>query len=632
MLVHRPHSPSARPRRFAGLLFLLLAAAAPAPAQEVVDIRARYAKREEMVPMRDGVRLFTAIYPPKDAAQRYPIMLTRTPYSVGPYGPDAYRGSLGPSPRFAAEGFIFVYQDVRGCFMSEGEFVNMRPQLAAGQAGAPEAIDESTDTYDTIDWLVKNVPNNNGRVGIWGISYPGFYAAAGMIRSHPALKAASPQAPISDWFVGDDFHHNGAFFLFDAFNFFAGFGQPRAMPTTRFPPPFQYGTNDAYQFFLRLGPLPEANARYLHDRVGFWNDLMAHPNYDAFWQARSLPPHLEGIRAAVMTVGGWFDAEDLYGPLHVYAAAERRNPGIRNTLVMGPWSHGGWAGGTGASLGDVRFDSDTSTTYRNEVEFPFFNFYLKDRGPLEQPEARVFATGENRWLSFDAWPPRDLKPRSLYFHPGGRLASEPPAAAAGEFDEYLSDPARPVPYTNAIRMSRGVDYMIEDQRFAARRPDVLVYEGEPLAEDLRVAGPLTAHLFAATTGTDADFVVKLVDVYPDDAPETSPRGGTMGGFQMLVRGEVLRARFRDSFERPAPFKPGEVTPVKLALQDVCHTFRKGHRVMVQVQSSWFPLVDRNPQQFVDIYRASAADFRPATHRLYHTPRYPSHLAIGVRGG
>jgi putative CocE/NonD family hydrolase len=614
------------------LIALLAVPVRSSRAQPAFDFRARYTKYEYQIPMRDGVKLFTAVYVPKDASQAYPIMLNRTPYSVGPYGANAYPGGAGPSRRFEEEGFIFARQDVRGRFMSEGEFVNMRPEGHA-KPGTKE-IDESTDTYDTIEWLLKNIPNNNGRVGLSGISYPGFYAAAGMIDSHPALKAVSPQAPIADWFIGDDFHHNGAFFLFDAFAFFSGFGRPRSGPTTSYPGRFTYGTPDGYQFFLGLGPLRDANERHFHNEIAFWNDLMQHGTYDSFWKARNLLPHLKNIHAAVMTVGGWFDAEDLYGPLKIYQAVERANPGIRNRLVMGPWSHGGWSRADGSMLGDIRFGSNTSAFYRDEVEFPFFNYHLKGKGSLKEPEALVFNTGANRWLSFETWPPRDLKAKSLYFRAGGDLSFDAPSEkSAASFDEYLADPAKPVPYLPDVTINRGVDYMINDQRFAARRPDVLLYQTEPLATDLTLAGPLNAELFVVSTGTDADFVVKLVDVYPNDAPDNdpNPRGARMGGYEMLVRAEVMRARFRRSYERPEPLVPGRVTPVRFELRDVCHTFQKGHRVMVQVQSSWFPLVDRNPQKFVDIYQATETDFRKATQRIYHSAEFPSRLQVGVRG-
>ena len=612
------------------LVAVPLWSAQPAARQAHVDIRARYDKQVHMIQMRDGVRLYTVVYSPKDASRPYPIMMNRTPYSVAPYGDGDYRDSLGPSERFAEEGYIFAYQDVRGRFMSEGDYVDVRPQLGPGAPA--NAIDESTDTYDTIEYLVKNVANNNGRVGMWGISYPGFYAAVGMINAHPALKAVSPQAPVAEWFVGDDFHHNGAFFLMDAFRFFSGFGQKRPKPTAVGAPGFEYPMPDAYRFYLEMGPLRNANAKYFKGEIGFWNDMMEHPNYDAFWKARSVPPQLKNIKPAVMTVGGWFDAEDLYGPLHVYEAVERRSPNVpRNMLVMGPWSHGGWARSQGEALGDVTFGSATSEYYRNNVEFPFFQHYLKDAGPLDLPEAVVFATGRNEWMRFDTWPPKGLDSRSFYLEGAGRLGLGAPPADAAAFDEYPSDPAKPVPHTGETTERRTIEYMVEDQRFASRRPDVLVFESEPLGADLTIAGPIRAEVFVETTGTDADFVVKVIDVYPDDAPNSSPRQNAppMGGFQQLLRWEVMRGRFRDSFERPAPFAPRKVAAVRIELQDVLHTFKKGHRIMVQVQSSMFPLVDRNPQTFVNIYEAPESAFKKATHRIHRSRKYPSRVVVGV---
>ncbi|MCH8275738.1 MAG: CocE/NonD family hydrolase [Armatimonadetes bacterium] len=631
MDIHRPIPFRRPPVRTAIALCLVLAAAAgSALAQTRFSVRDNYTKHEYSIPMRDGVKLFTAVYVPKETSESYPIMLYRTPYSVRPYGEDAYRGSLGPSNKFAEDGFIFAYQDVRGKYMSEGEFENMRPHRPV--KSGPQDIDESTDTYDTIEWLINNIPDNNGRVGMWGISYPGFYAAAGIPDSHPALKAVSPQAPIADWYIGDDFHHNGAFFLIDAFRFMSSFGRPRPEPTTRGAPRFQFGMPDAYKFFLELGPLRNANEKYFKDDVAFWNDMMEHGNYDAFWQARNIIPHLKNVRAAVMTVGGLFDAEDLYGPRRIYESVEKQNPGAYNILVLGPWPHGGWGRSDGDMFGDIDFGSKTSLYYRDNIQVPFFYHFLKGEGTLDLAEAIVFRTGANEWMSFDEWPPPDLQERSLYFHADGRLSFELPAGASPDaHDEYLSDPAKPVPYVAETRISRSREYMIEDQRFAARRPDVLVYQTDPLTEDVTLAGPVIPNLFISTTGTDADFVVKLIDVFPDDTPDPSPNpnGVRMGGYQMMVRAEVMRAKFRNSFERPEPLIPNRVTPVSFELRDVCHTFKKGHRIMVQVQSSWFPLVDRNPQTFVDIYSCTEEDFRKATHRVYCSARYPSHLKVGL---
>ncbi len=624
--------PSARPLA-SMLACLFLLAPALTGAQGADYIREHYDKREVRIPMRDGVKLFTAIYTPKDGSHPYPIVMERTPYSVGPYGEDKFPRQFMDSSHYAEDGYIFVRQDVRGRFMSEGEYVNVRPEHAGPHATGQ--IDESTDTYDTIDWLIKNVPNNNGRVGMWGISYPGFYAACGAIDSHPALKAVSPQAPVSDWFIGDDFHHNGAFFLIDALPFFAFFGKPRPKPTTEWSPGLNIPTMDMYDWYLSLGPLKTVDEKYLHHEVGFWDELMQHGTYDAYWKARRLEPNLRDIHCAVMTVGGWYDAEDMYGALHVHEAIQKQDPGTPNMLVMGPWVHGGWAGGAGDRLGDITFGDPTGPYFRDNVERPFFNYYLKDGGAAPQPRVLAFQTGSNRWLRLDSWPPRNVTSRSLYLGIAGQLNTGPPAGAGPAFDEYLSDPDKPVPYTALATQperSRHVNqYLIEDQRFAAHRPDVLVYQTGPLDSDLSIAGPIPVDLYVSSTGTDADFVVKVIDVWPGAAPEaeTPERRQLLSGYEELVRADVMRAKFRNSFEHPEPLKPGQVTPVRFTLQDACHTFKKGHRIMVQVQSSWFPLVDRNPQKFVDIYHASAADFHKATQRVYHDSAHPSHITLSV---
>ena len=619
----------------AALCLLSLAAQTDARHSSPFNVQDLYVKSEHRITMRDGAKLYTVVYSPKDTTQKYPILMTRTPYSSGPYG-DAYLPSLGPSAAYMREGYIFVYQDVRGTFMSEGEFEDVRPHITNKKS--PKDIDESSDTYDTIDWLVKNVPNNNGRVGVWGISYPGFYAATALMDAHPALKAASPQAPIADWFVGDDDHHNGAFFIFDCFDFNMFFGMPRPEPTPNQFKNFNIGMQDAYKFFLDLGPVANAQKNYFKGGNKYWNDVTEHGTYDEFWQARNVLPHLKKVTPAVMVVGGWFDAEDLYGPLNIYKTIEKNNPGAKNILVMGPWSHGQWSHGDGESMGGVHFGSKTSAWYREDVELPFFNFYLKDKGKMTLPEATLFAAGANEWKSFDQWPPKGLQSRSIYFHKNGKLSLDTapnPEDPAESFDEYVSDPANPVPYTNAITNSRGTGYMIEDQRFAARRSDVLAYETSALGEDLTLAGPVTADLFVSTTGTDADFIVKLIDVYPDSGTDYAPNGpspganGKMSGFQMLVRAEVMRGKFRNSLSKPEPFASGKPDEVKIAMNDVHHTFKAGHKMMVQVQSSWFPLVDRNPQKFVDIYHATEADFQKATHRIYHSARMNSHLTVGV---
>ncbi|WP_299760009.1 CocE/NonD family hydrolase [uncultured Pontibacter sp.] len=616
------------------LLLALCLYAAQSMAQQVNEdslyIRQHYDKAEYNIPMRDGKKLFTIVYSPKEKGKKYPILMNRTPYSVGPYG-EGYKTSLGPSPTLLREGYIFVYQDVRGTYMSEGEFVNMTPHLA-NKRGKKD-VDESTDTYDTVDWLVKKLDNDNGRVGQWGISYPGFYAAAGLMSNHPALKAVSPQAPIADWFW-DDFHHNGAFFLPHAFNFLASFGLPRPEPTTERNPRFDHGTPDGYDFFMRMGPLKNANEKYLKGNVAFWNDIIDHPNYDAFWQARNLLPHLKNIKGpAVMTVGGWYDAEDLYGPLKIYQTIEKNNPKLTNMIVMGPWVHGGWARTDGSNIGNVYFGQKNSPWYQQEVEARFFNHYLKSdaKQPVKLPEAVMFEGGNNTWREFEVWPPKQVQERTLYFHANGKLSFEAPKAGEAEASEYISDPAKPVPFTEAVATGMTREYMTDDQRFASRRPDVLTFQTDVLTEDLTLAGEILAQLKVATTGSDADWVVKLIDVYPDSA-QANPHqpNRKMGGYQAMVRSEVFRGRFRNSFEKPEPFTPNQVTPVNVELQDVLYTFKKGHRVMVQIQSTWFPMVDRNPQKYVDnIFEANEEDFIKATHKVYHTPQQPTSLKVKV---
>ncbi len=596
-------------------------------AQEAFNVQEHYTKQEVYITMRDGVRLFTAIYSPKDTTKNYPILLQRTPYSVYPYGPDKMKHHLGPSTRFAEEGFIFVYQDIRGKFMSEGQFVNMRPYIP--HKTSPKQVDETTDTYDTIEWLVNNVPHNNGRVGVWGISYPGFYTAMAIIDAHPALKAASPQAPIADWFIGDDMHHNGAFSLILAFNFFANFGQPRPEPTTQWPPRFRHGTPDGYDFFLKMGALPNANKKFFHHRIAFWDSALAHETYDDFWQKRNILPHLKNIKPAVLVVGGWFDAEDLYGPLNIYKTIEANNPHNQNSLVMGPWAHGAWERTKGDRLGDIRFGANTSEFFQDSVLFPFFMYHLKGKDGLNLPEALCFDTGRLQWHSFDQWP-IPVTQKQLFLADSGALSFSPPTATDA-FAEYVSDPAKPVPFTAKITNTWGREFMIEDQRFAARRPDVLVFETPVLDSALTLAGPLKATLYVSTSGTDADFVVKLIDVWPDSARDFKPNPCRvrMGGYQQLIRAEIMRAKFRNSFTQPQPLIPGKVTPITIKLNDVYHTFKPGHRLMVQVQSSWFPLFDRNPQKFVNIYRAKDSDFQKARHRVYFSQAFPSHLLLPV---
>jgi len=611
------------------LCWMLLVLSHPARADESYSVSSHYTKHEARIPMRDGVKLYTALYVPKDATRRYPILITRTPYGLRPYGVDN-PSSWFPRRSLARAGYIFALQDVRGRNLSEGEFVDVRPLRAGASRAQARATDESTDAYDTIEWLLRNLSNHNGKVGMMGVSYPGFYTVAALVNAHPALRAASPQAPVTDWFLGDDFHQNGALLLAPAFSFIGTFGQPRPQPTRKPARPHEHDSPDGYAFFLQLGPLSNVDALHFKGRIGFWKDLMAHGTYDAFWKARAVVDHLHKVRPAVLTVGGWFDAEDLYGTLKTHQAIARG--GARDArLVMGPWSHGGWDRGAGDRLGPVSFQARTSDFYHDKVEVPFFEHYLKGQRKLDLARVTAFETGTNQWRSHASWPPAEARPDRLCLAAAGRLTFSPPSTGAGSgLDEYVSDPDRPVPYVPNTSFEMPREYMVEDQRFASRRPDVLVFQTEPLEEDLTMAGPLKPLLYVSTSGTDSDFVVKLVDVYPDDFPnpEPNPRGLQLGGYQQLVRGTVMRGKFRSSFERPEPFVPWKATRLRFEMPDVYHTFRRGHRIMVQVQSSWFPLVDRNPQTFVDIARARPADFRRAMQRVHRSPTLPSCVGFG----
>lgn len=628
---------------------------APQPSELAKYIQENYTKREVQIPVRDGVKLFTAVYEPKDKSRKYPILLNRTPYTISPYGADKFRASLGPSELYAREGFIFVYQDVRGKTMSEGEFMDVRPDI---DNKTNKDIDESTDTYDTIDWLIKNVENNNGRVGTYGISYPGFYTSAGSIDSHPALKACSPQAPVSDWFHGDDMHHNGALFLAQNYSFFMSFGQYRPAPNFDFAYVKRWQgrmTQDGYNYFNSLGGLKETADSYekgLGTRIKFWDDMMAHPNYDDFWKARNILPKLKNIKCATMTVGGWYDNEDLYGALRTYQHIEKQNPGIFNVLVIGPWDHGGWSRADGDWLGTAYFTEKTGKYYRENLELPFFNHFLKDKGDISKiKEVNLFDTGSHDWKAFNEYNPTNGTDTALYLAANGGLTFSTDALkAASGYNEYVSDPAKPVPYTQKVTLNYPRDFMTEDQRFVAGRPDVLVYQTEPLTEDTTVAGDIKPYLFVSSSGTDSDFVVKLIDVFPDDYrfPETGnklPNGQPErvkppensawtvfqpGGYQMLLRGEPMPARFRNSFEKPEPLKPNEATKLEYTMPGVAHTFKKGHRIMVQIQSTWFPLVARNPQKFMANYKqATAADFQKATNRIYYGGKTGSMIVLPI---
>ena len=597
---------------------------------KIFNVRSNYTKSEYHVPMRDGIKLYTSVYAPKDDSKKYPILMVRTPYSVGPYGSNSYRGNVGPSDSLARSGFIFVNQDVRGRFESEGEFIDEQPHKA--HLNGPNDTDPSTDTYDTIDWLIKNIPNNNGRVGTYGVSYPGFYSAYGLIHSHPALKAVSPQAPMGDVGDGDDVYHNGAFFLSANFGFFTGFWPRGPKPEqSSSGHNFEFGTEDNYDFYLRMGPLSNAENLCFKHKNHYWSDSLEHPNYDDFWSSRALGPNMHHLTAPILLVGGWYDAEDLGGTLKLFRAIEADGSAPSCTLVMGPWSHGQWSRGGAEHLGNLNFGSKTGEYFREQIEVPFFMHALKDEGEGKLPKAWLFETGKNEWRKFDVWPPANAKRRSLYLDSGGKLSFTPPAQAVEEFDEYTSDPAKPVPVIGEIGDGMPGDYMTYDQRFASQRPDVLTYETEPLKQDLTIAGPISPALRVSTSGTDSDFVVKLIDVYPNDFPdpEQNPKGIHYGGYQQLVRGEPFRGKFRQNMSRPVAFVPGQADKIEFAMPDVLHTFVAGHRMMVQIQSSWFPLTDRNPQQFEDIPKAKAADFKKAVERIYRGGANGTHIDVLV---
>jgi uncharacterized protein len=592
------------------LAVLLLASALAGPAENF-DVKAQYTKVEYRITMRDGVKLFTSVYAPKDSSTKYPILLTRTPYGTDPYGRDAYPEHLGPSDEFARDKFIFVCQDVRGRYMSEGQFVDIRP--VKDVLTGPADTDESTDTFDTIDWLVKNVANNNGKVGLIGTSYAGFYTSSGFIRAHPALVAASPQAPMADLFMGDDAYHNGALFLIANFSFYADFNQQNNPISSPPKDEFHYGTEDGFQFYLQMGPVANSDTSYLLNKNPYWTDTYTHTTYDAFWKSRNILPHLKTITPAVLVVGGWYDAEDLSGTLKTFRAIDRQSPATVNTLVMGPWSHGGWHRSNGEKLGDISFGAPTSEFLRS-LELSFFQHYLKDAADPGLPKAVVFETGVNVWKKLNQWPP-PTTPRRLYFHPRGKLTFDPPAEQSA-FDEYVSDPKNPVPAFASPTLTMKPSYMVADQRFLEKRKDLLTYSTEPLDRDVTVAGAISPDLHISTSATDSDFDVKLIDVSPD-------------GYQQLVRGEPFRGKFRHSFERPEPFQPGVIEEIRFTMPDIYHCFRKGHRMMVEVQSSWFPLTDRNPQTFTEIPEAKPEQFVKATERVYRSRRDASFAELNV---
>ena len=633
--------------------------ARPTPGNFVKD---NFTKQEVYIPMRDGVRLYTIIYAPRDQSQSWPFLMQRTPYSAGPYGDSIYRGSLGPNSDLLHEKYIFVYQDVRGRYMSEGNFEEMTPAKEMSGTGetsrpggasparerkkAAKETDESSDTWDTIDWLLKNISHNNGRVGIWGISYPGFYATASLPDAHPAIKAVSPQAPVTDEFAGDDANHNGAFFLLDNFDFDNFFDIKRPLPVKNYNGNiFRVSINDAYAFFLGMGSLRHSNdPEYFNHQGKIWDEYLGHTTDDPYWQARNIRPHLKNIKPAVLIVGGWFDAEDMFGSLRTYEAIEQQSPHNDNHIIMGPWTHGGWAGSSWTKFGVLDFGLNVNEYY-HQLETNFFNFYLKGKDTLDLAEATVFETGTNQWKKYSTWPPAEARKVTFFLRGNGGLAGAGGSGGKGEqgrrfgdgmagapgegtsYDEYVSDPAKPVPYIEGIRGGRDNQYIVTDQRFAAERPDVLVYQTDTLTADLDVTGRLRADIFLSSTGTDADLVVKLIDVLPEQDEGSKTR--YPAGYQRLVRAEVFRCKFRHSYVTPEPLVPGQPTEIAYDMNEIAHTFKKGHRIMVQVQSSWFPLVDRNPQQFLDIPTCRDEDFRKATIRVYHDAAHPSGIVLPV---
>jgi putative CocE/NonD family hydrolase len=606
---------------------LLVTLALAAGAQQTSD---RYVRANHMIVMRDGVRLNTDVYVPRDQSGPLPFMYLRTPYGV-----DARAASLNGQFKELADdagGYIFVFQDIRGRYKSEGQFVMQRAPRTAAQRKDPKAIDEATDAYDTIDWVVKNVTNNNGRVGMMGVSYDGWTTAMALTDPHPALRATSPQASPADMWLGDDFHHNGAFRLSYGFEYAA------RMETNKEQSNFAFDLYDTYDWYLKLGSLANVNAKYLKGQIPTWNDYVAHPDYDEFWQRQTLIPALTQVTVPTLNVAGWWDQEDFYGPMVIYERLEKFDKDNKNFLVVGPWNHGGWSGGDGQKLGNIDFGMPASRYYREKIQAPFFAYYLKDRGPLKQPEATTFETGSNTWRTYDAWPPKNgVTQRSLYFHEDGKLSFNPPSAARrtplADYDSYVADPAHPVPYRNrpiqATYDPRGSGWrtwLVEDQRFVDGRADVLTWQTDALTDDVVIAGEVIADLFAATSGSDADWIVKLIDVYPQSGM-AEPK---MNGYELMVSNEVFRGRYRASFEHPAPITPSKVTEFKYSLHGQTYRFQKGHRIMVQVQSTWFPIIDRNPQTFVkNIFEAKASDFRPATQRIYRSAGQASHLVLPV---
>jgi putative CocE/NonD family hydrolase len=605
--------------------FLTLAVA-PVRAQQA----AGYERRELTIPVRDGASLFAVALIPKNSTRPLPILVIRTPFSAA----NAFRDSTVPRPyrELVEDGYIFVSEDIRGRFGSGGDFVTLRSQRDPKD---PNGVDESTDTWDTIDWLVKNVPGNNGKVGVLGSSYPGWLAALAGVGAHPALKAISPQAPVGDAWMGDDFFHQGAFRQTQGVAWATLVGpDPKGFTFLEIP------DYDHYDFYLRFPTLDSLSKATGVAKLPVWQQFVDHPSWDGYWQARALPKVMSRAEVPTLWVGGTWDAEDILGPQLTYAALEKspshpersEEPALSETkgsnhLVLGPWSHNQWLRPGGDSLGPIQFGSATADWYRANVLRPWFAWYLHGTGTGSFPEAWVFEAGQNQWHTFDAWPPKNVRPRNLYLRTNGKLSFDPPPAGAGQYTSYISDPANPVPYIPRPDDDSGWEtWLVQDQRFVDHRPDVATWVSEPLSQDLTIVGDVVAHLFASTTGTDADWVVKLIDVYPDSVADRP----TMGGYQLIVNAGIMRGRYWQGFSSPMPIPTNSVTPFNVDLHQQLYRFKKGHRLMVQVQSTWFPLYDRNPQTFVpNIFKAKPSDFRARTHRVWHTPRYPSHLSVSV---
>ena len=607
------------------VLLLTFCAALPAFAQSAPDLSKLYTKIDEMIPARDGVRLHTEIYVPKKSREPLPFLISRTPYGQN-LDSKGFNTALYRCEELAQDGYIFVFQDIRGRYKSDGQFVMLRRPRDKRD---PKAIDESTDTYDTIEWLLKNVPNNNGRVGIFGISYPGWLTVMATLDPHPALKAASEQASPADMYLGDDFHHNGALRLS------YGWEYATRMETSKVDYAFDFDKFDTYEWYLKQGPLSNLNEKYAKYKLPTWNAFVDHPNYDEYWKTQAVTPYLNEISVPNLNVAGWWDQEDFYGPVQIYKTLEKFDTRHLNYLVIGPWNHGGWSRGPGRSLGKIDFGSDTAKYFREKVQAPWFAFWLKGKGKPDLPEALMFQTGANTWERFAEWPPKQgVAARKLYFGAGGSLSFDPPQRdGPGEFDSYVSDPAHPVPYRHRpIEPTYGgpgwAPWLVEDQRFVHLRADVLSWETGPLQNDVIIAGDIVAHLFASTSGTDSDWIVKLIDVYPEK-DEQEPQ---LRGYQLMIAGDVTRARFRNSFENPEPVVADQPAPYTIDLHTNDHAFLKGHRIMVQVQSTWFPLIDRNPQRFVpNIYVAKATDYQTATQRVYRSKEFPSNIELPVAG-